>query len=343
LLAPHAKAVLTGNSGPFSLSDLFNSLNATLFATLLKSGTFNDIEDEQKVALIDNFVAARGPQSPDDCESLASVVKWDSSDDTIYQLLIRHKCDWLPPKFSVPLLSQVLTKRRMTLKNFTLDSQSCDSTVSCWYAQSWIRFLRDARPRRSLPVQDILTFISTLGENANRINPFHFGLLTVSQVGKLVSGDFHSANIFDRRKYFMATHASLNEAPMVMVDLGCTKVSVDTAVVDTRPPPPEHDRAAGYPNMRPAPKRLPECVQFRIGNSPDDVIGDTPPFSCNIPLSAGFIEGFNIPQLSDPPSGSVLAIRFPTKEEEDVSAGPVARLKSFDVCGSFLGKTNSKP
>jgi hypothetical protein len=74
-----------------------------------------------------------------------------------------------------------------------------------------------------------------------------------------------------------------------------------------------------------------------MANSLLQVIGEKPLFSCDIPLSGGVCQEYSFAGSPSPPAGSFVAIRFPSKEK-NILAGPVARLKWFDVTGSFLAQ-----
>jgi hypothetical protein len=345
-LAPVALAVLRGARDPFRTADLCRALSARAFAALLRDPALAALPADAKVRAANEFADARGALAPADCDALAGVVAWDPGDAASYQRVVRYRCDWLPARHALPLLAQILERRRKTLAAFQREAAGAERP-SAWYAQAWVGALRDARPARSAPVVRVLEFMATLGGRVERVDPFKYGFVRVSQVGRPISRAFDAANIFNEAGYFMARHDRY-DAPAVVVDLAPARVAIERVSVDTRPPPPDQPRAIAYPVVPPAPKRLPPAVEFRVADSVADATNpkEAGPhrFSCEIALRGGLVDEFPVHEVA----GSVIALSFnaplpkeksaPSGDQGPFAGGPVARLNTFDVFGTFLAK-----
>jgi hypothetical protein len=225
-LAPHFARLLnpTKEQQIFTFEELCESVSPKLFAAILKEPILKSearewISPDRLVGLIDRYVGGRVFDDLEDLEALASVVAWTEPDSFLH--LVKHRCDWLPPHFARPLLSEVLTRRKRTLVSFEREAQRAAASVSRWYPFAWLATLRDARPSRQSPTVSILEFVSTLGGATRPFNPRPFGFVTVFQSVEAIAPEFEADGIFDETRYFMALPNG-DTAPLIGLDFGRT-------------------------------------------------------------------------------------------------------------------------
>jgi hypothetical protein len=225
-LAPHFARLLnpTKEQRIFTFEELCESVSPKLFAAILKEPVLKSEAREclcpaRLVALIDSYVGDRVFEDLEDLEALASVVSWTEPDSFVH--LVKQRCDWLPPKFARPLLSQILTRRKRTLVSFEREAQRAAGSVSRWYPFAWLATLRDARPSRQSPTVSILEFVSTLGGAARRFNPRPFGFVNLFQSVEAVAPEFEAEGILHETRYFMALPNGAT-APLIGLDFGRT-------------------------------------------------------------------------------------------------------------------------
>jgi hypothetical protein len=316
---------------PFTRERLFHSIPAVL-AGILGDSVMSDLTSDEKVAFIDEYVAAKGVPSEADCQLLAALIDWSPQIHGNYNLFTRNKCDWVPPDRAFPLIAQVIASRSAILSEFSKEAQRAAPNVSRWYPLGWLRALADAKRTRNSPKVDVVEFMSTVAGSATGVNPLQVGFLKVGQAGRMIVPRMYDADkIFYDGSYFMA-QADGDELPTVAIHLFGAQVEVASVSVNLRVPLPIPRVDVIYPTPQVAPQRFPPAVEFRLANSFADLFVPEKCFSMNVEIEEGVAIDKELPE---PISGSVIAVRFPKDSKNPVQ---ISRLKSFTVYGAFQNK-----
>jgi hypothetical protein len=328
-IAPHFLRLLkpTKDAPLFTFSELYDSVSPKLFAAildhpLLKIEARQILTPDRLVGLTDEYVGTRVFSDPEDCEALASVVSWTESDSFLH--LVRHKCDWLPSKYSKPLFSEILSRRMRTLGWLLNDAQKSAPIVSRWYAFAWLSTIRDARSARNSPTVSIVEFISTLGGLTRPFNPRPFGLVNVFQSVEALAPEFESDGLFDTTKYFMAMPQG-NKKTLVGLDFGReTRFRIERLRINTECP-----IRMTVPRAARSRKPVAVAAVFKIADNVEGCLGNGE--GCEeqaIRFKEGkYEEVFNIER-----NGSVVAVEF---TEPNSKGFRIARLYELNFDGYF--------
>jgi hypothetical protein len=97
-LAPLTHQLIRGDpDSQFTREQLFGSVPPAVLAGILGDPVMGDLTSDEKVAFIDDYVAANGVPGDADCQLLAALVDWNPTILGNYRLFARNRCDWVPP------------------------------------------------------------------------------------------------------------------------------------------------------------------------------------------------------------------------------------------------------
>jgi hypothetical protein len=326
LISSHFIDLISGTSSiPFTLTGVYDIASPKVFAAILSDAQVQKagLTDDDKVRIIDEFVARNPISDPADREALASVVSWTEFGSFLH--VVRHDCGWLPERFSRPLLSRIIETRRTSLARFEADVRCGAPAASRWYSLAWLQSISDARARSSSPVVDVAEFVATFGGFARTADPCAFGFCGVFHSVEPFAAQFDPRNLFAGGKYFMARkEGAVN--PMVGIDFGRNgRFVVNSISIETNVPP------RGDPG-RHAEKPTGTDVVFKATTSVQGCYQEQGHFPVPIRLPAGRVDQKPV-QIPEP--ASVIAVEFTGKNS---MGADLARLYSFDVEGYFTNR-----
>lgn len=218
-LAPHIARelakLLRKEHSAFTLEDIFDSTNPQVFSAILNHTSMNDFSDSVKADLIDRFVGSNDIQLSDK-QFLATVFNWAKAES--FNLLINHRCDWVPPEISRKLYIQILDYRRRDIEKFVKDIRPIEENSSRWFLFSWLHSIRYSLSCINTITVSPIHFISHLGFLNHQIDTIKYGLLTISSSNP-ISPEYDAKYAFLDQGYFV-TATDKKDLPFITVDFG---------------------------------------------------------------------------------------------------------------------------
>lgn len=160
-----------------NISVLYNSVIPILFANILGNLNNQTYIDYEKARMIDEYVKNyKKDLTIYEREKLQQVIDWNTDDS--YLLFASLDLDWVLPVVSRPLLRKLLSNRMTTTHSFeqTINTIS-NQYINCWYAFDWLQTIRDSRGCKELEPVELITFLGTLGNSCNFVNPLTYGFI----------------------------------------------------------------------------------------------------------------------------------------------------------------------
>jgi len=157
-----------------------------------------------KIEIMERFVANRRP--PNDVkDTLSMIVDW--TDKNAYQNFVNYSCEWVSDEISKKILSDIIDRRRVTIKSFENDIKDCNQDTNRWFLYSWLNEISFASGVRTINEIDLISFFKNLGNSITNINPVDYGFINTKFSGKLSKDpkllfqydSFISLNLFEAK------------------------------------------------------------------------------------------------------------------------------------------------
>ena len=167
--------IISKNFDHFNKDDLFNSLNPIILVKVLKSNYLVQMDDDDKLIIIDKFNDLFPITERKDMELLATVCNWN--DDNSYKFLGKHKCLWMPSNIIRPLYRKLMKSRRATSLQFSRRVKESDNEVSSWYPLTWVQSIINGDEYNNKFNVEAVSFLSSMGKKVKDINPILYGIV----------------------------------------------------------------------------------------------------------------------------------------------------------------------
>lgn len=223
----------------FKCDDIYNALSPSIFSAVLiernklqsnkkipsRQGTqlylynYGPFSNEvTSICYIEDYVKLKGLKTltSQDKEDLASVIDWSNPISYIY--LTEYPCDWLPAKYARPLISIILKKRVLRLRDLSKEIKKSSGTTSRWFLISSLRSIqKGGQYKEPLPAIEL---IRTLGGLVPPFDPVKYGLLNIKSSKPLIrTNPPENSFIRDPHSYFISKTEG-STMPYIEFDLG---------------------------------------------------------------------------------------------------------------------------